>query len=108
MFMTKSEALSTVARIEALSRGYGFPDDQSKREILHLVETLRSHGPDDGYFREKLFNIKKWSEDGFSAKTFQKYQGGASQLTVFTLGECNTVRNLIEGHWPKNERGSDA
>lgn len=100
MSMSKSEALQAIATIEKLCYGYGFPNTQSKNQILNLVREMRAYGPDNGYFREKLTSIEVWSDIGFSTRKFIKYTGGANQVTVWTLGDCQSVKSIIERNWP--------
>ena len=100
MMMSRSAALVAVTNLETLCQDFGFPNERSRSEMLQIVHSLRSTGPEDGYFREKLFNIRMWAEIGFSIRKCKEFQGGASQLIVFALGDCSTVRNLIQEHWP--------
>ena len=100
MMMSKSAALVAVTNLEILCQDFGFANERSKCEMVKIVHSLRSDGPEDSYYREKLFNIEMWAKIGFNTRKSKEFQGGASQLTVFALGDCSTLRNLIQEYWP--------
>ena len=101
MPMTKDAALSSLDECESLVQTFGAPDADSLQRMKRVVFRLESGPLRDGYLREKTASLRSWAEDGFSTRKFEKYNGGLMQVRVWALSDIDTIRNLVEKHWPE-------
>lgn len=97
--MNKQQALWSLERYEALSRGFGGADSEGLLEAQRITWALRRGPVQDPYFLEKVASLEHWADVGFSARKHTKYGGGAEQVKVFALGDLSTAQGLIERHW---------
>jgi hypothetical protein len=98
--MKKSEALVKVKRIRELIDSFGGPYAADHNEFKSLVFALRGGPLQDPYFREKLSDLERQANTGFSVRKFENRTGGLQQVKVWALGSLNTAESLIEQHWP--------
>ena len=100
--MTKDQAQAAIRRLEDLSKSFGCADTEASSEMSKLLRELWNFGPNDGYYREKIGSLEQWVDIGFSTRKHQKYSGGASQVTVWALGDIGTLESLVSEHWSSN------
>lgn len=98
--MQRNEALLAIDECETLVPTFGAPDDVSLQRLKRLVAALESGPLRDPYFREKTASLRSWGDEGFSTRKFEKYPGGLQQLKVWALSDIQTIRNLVDRHWP--------
>jgi hypothetical protein len=99
--LSRTEAFDVIAQIKELTTDFGHPNVEASARLVRLVSQLRVDGPDDGYYREKLFNVEHFAGIGFSAKKFSKFPGGASQVRVGVLGDLGVVESIVAQYWPR-------
>ena len=97
--MTRDEAVKSLERIEQLISCFGGPSGEDHREFNSLLFSLRSGPFQNQYFREKLSELEQQANIGFSARKFEKYPGGLSQVRVKALGSLLTAQSLVEKNW---------
>ena len=102
MLTSKHQAIEFIERIEQLCKDFGYPNQDAKQEAVTLIAKLRNDGPEDAYFREKLFDLNHWIDIGFNPNKIKKHNAGLSQITSFALGSCSTAKDLIIKDWPRD------
>lgn len=99
--MNKSDAIASIERYIDLTQNFGYPNEQSLREVKQIIFRLRGGPLNDSYFFEKIHLMEEWATIGFSTRKFARYAGGASQVRVFALGAASTAKDLVIEHWER-------
>lgn len=99
--MNQYDAIAAIERYIVLTEDFGYPNEQSLREIKQIVFRLRGGQLNDSYFFEKIHQMEEWATIGFSTRKFARYTGGVSQVRVFALGAASTAKDLVNEHWSR-------